>query len=437
MMLTSSDCECTKSELMVFEPRPLQTVMERGQWVNIHPLNNVSQGNTPIEFKINGSSDEYLDLNDTMLHLTCKLVKNNGQNFTADDANQPAPVNNFLHSLFSDVKLMIGEKQLEGGVHLYPYRALLSNLLAYSNSTKNTQLFTSGFVKDTAGQFNNVENNIGHEKRRQYVVNSKTFDLCGPLWLDMMAQSRYLINQIDVDITLVRSKPDFYLFNGDGGIGGRIIIEDAVLYVRRVKIEPGTLMEVEKRLLNENAIYPIQRTEMLVYSIPAGSMNNSKEGLFLGHMPKLLIFGMVDNIAYNGNLHSNPFNFQHNEVTNIALYKDGISIPYRPLTPDFTNGLCTREYISLYQNLQLFNRDCNFGITLQQYTAGGYTLFAFNLTPDLALAEHAQLYEKGSLRLELKFTSPRPSTINVIVMAVFDAKVEITRQRQVLVDYKN
>jgi len=406
-------------------------VMNSAQWVDIHPLNTVSQDNAPIEFTITGSSDEYLDLNDTVLHLTCKVVKPDGTDFIADQTC--APVNNTLHSLFSDVKLIMGDKQLEGGVQLYPYRALLSNILLFSNLNEGTQLSACGFTKDKAGQMDSAANNTGHISRLASVNLSKTIDLCGPLWLDMTTQSKYLLNHLDVHIKLVRAKSDFYMF---GAAAGRVQIHTAVLYVRRVKIEPSIILEHEKQLLTHNAIYPVQHTEMLTYTIAQGSMSNNKEGLFRGHMPKLIVVGMVDNKAYNGDATTNPFNFKHFDMNHLALYKDGASIPFRPLTPNFTNGLCVREYMSLIQSLQLFNRNEDFGISLAEYKAGGYCLYGFNLTPDLTLTDHAQPYIEGNLRLEVKFSAALPNSINVIIMAIFDGKVEITRQRNVLVDYK-
>jgi len=237
---------------------------------------------------------------------------------------------------------------------------------------------------------------------------------------------------MDVHIKLVRAKSSFYMF----GAPGKVKILNAVLYVRRVKIEPSIILEHEKQLLTQNAIYPVQHTELLTYTIPQGSMSHNKESLFRGHMPKLVIIGMVDNGAYNGDTAKNPFNFQHFKVNHMALYKDGSSIPFRPLTPDFPNGICVREYMALIQSLQLFNRNEDFGIHLKEFAAGGYNLFGFNLTPDLSLTDHAQPYQEGNLRLEIKFGEVLGTTINVIIMAVFDGKVEITRQRDVLVDYK-
>jgi hypothetical protein len=67
----------------------------------------------------------------------------------------------------------------------------------------------------------------------------------------------------------------------------------------------------------------------------------------------------------------------------------------------------------------------------------GYALYTFNLAPDLALTGHEQPYRDGNLRLEFKFARALPTTINVVLMAVFDGRIEITKSREVLLDYKS
>ena len=217
---------------------------------------------------------------------------------------------------------------------------------------------------------------------------------------------------------------------------GQIIIESAVLYIRKVQIESSYLLEIEKQLSTQNALYPLQHCEMLTYTIATGSQSHQKEGLFRGHMPKMVFVGMVTNKAYNGTRATNPFNFEHFNANHVALYKDGSSIPFLALTLVFSKMVCSREFQVLLQNLELFNRNEEFDITLDDFIAGGYTLFAFNLTPDLSLTGVCQPYQEGNLRLELKFSEALRESINVIVMSIFDGKVEITKDLNLLVDYK-
>ena len=91
--------------------------------------------------------------------------------------------------------------------------------------------------------------------------------------------------------------------------------------------------------------------------------------------------------------------------------------------------------MSLFQSMEYYNRDEGCDITLADYAAGT-TLYAFNLAGDLALTGHAQPMREGSLRLTLKFTGATTLLINIVIWALFDSKIEITRTRNVLLDYK-
>ncbi|GFS62173.1 uncharacterized protein F54H12.2 [Trichonephila inaurata madagascariensis] len=100
--------ECAKSELNLFALPPTQTVIERGHWVQFHPIANVSDGG-PIEFVISGSGEEYLDLSQTQLYVRAKILKSDGKLIT--DENKVGPVNLFLHSLFSQVDISLNVRE--------------------------------------------------------------------------------------------------------------------------------------------------------------------------------------------------------------------------------------------------------------------------------------------------------------------------------------
>ena len=219
-------------------------------------------------------------------------------------------------------------------------------------------------------------------------------------------------------------------------VAAKIIIEDAILYIRKVKIAPSVINGHEHGLMKQNAIYPLQRCEVISYTIPQGSLHFDKDNLFRSQMPKLLVFGLVSNAAFSGSYTESPFNFQHFGVNYVALYREGESVPQRPYKPNFAEGHYMREFMSIFQAMELYNRDNDNEISPANF-AGGTALFAFNLAADLAIAGHAQPLREGNLRLELNFTSATTALINIIVWAVFDSKIEITRMRDVLMDYKS
>jgi len=127
-------CECTKSELDLFSVPPTQTSVEQGNWVEYHPITSVA-GDSPIEFDINSSGEDYLDFANTMLYVKAKLTAMDGANLTADAA--VGPVNLFLHSLFSQVDISLNGTLITQSTNTYPYRAILETLLSYGEDFKN------------------------------------------------------------------------------------------------------------------------------------------------------------------------------------------------------------------------------------------------------------------------------------------------------------
>ena len=143
-------CECTKSELDLFSVPPTQTSIENGTWVEYHPISTIADG-TPIEFEIPGNGEDYLDLANTYLYVQAKIVQANGNNLDAD--TRVAPVNLFLHSLFSEVDISLNATPITSSTNTYPYRAIIETLLSYGQDVKESQLTSALFYKDEAGKW--------------------------------------------------------------------------------------------------------------------------------------------------------------------------------------------------------------------------------------------------------------------------------------------
>ena len=57
------------------------------------------------------------------------------------------------------------------------------------------------------------------------------------------------------------------------------------------------------------AIYTLTRMPTHARIIPRGVLNHTEMGLFNGRILQCIIFGMVQNAAYNGHFARNPFTF--------------------------------------------------------------------------------------------------------------------------------
>ncbi len=202
-----TDACCGKSEIDFFTPNHVQTVMQHGKWVDDYPTSSVTTM-SPIEFNIRGSADDYIDLSNTMFVMRCKITKADGTTALPSDA-YATTTNNFMHSLFSDISLTIGDKQVEGGNFMYPYRAYLHNLLTYNTGAKKCLLNAAGWAKDIAGEMYGTQTSTGWAARAKWISSTNEIEFAGPLCLDLLAQDKYLINNVDVKIKMNHSKPEF------------------------------------------------------------------------------------------------------------------------------------------------------------------------------------------------------------------------------------
>ena len=113
-------CKGVKSELELFAVPPTQTSIEEGGWIEHQSLTSLDSGG-PIEFILTGTADAYLDLANTYLLVRAKIVNGNGTDMVAD--TPLAPVNNWLHSLFSQVDVYMNDTLVTPSSNTYPFRS--------------------------------------------------------------------------------------------------------------------------------------------------------------------------------------------------------------------------------------------------------------------------------------------------------------------------
>ena len=430
-------CEGVKSELDLFGVPPTQTSIEDAQWVEHQPMASLESGG-PIEFLLPGSGDTYLDLASSYLHVQAKVTKGNGTPLDPDNA--VAPVNNWLHSLFSQVDVYLNGTLVTPSTNTYPYRAYIETLLSYGSEAKETQLTSQLWYKDTAGRMDAVNivdedvMNRGLVSRRAHVTQSRVVDMMGRLHVDLFLQDRYLLNGVDVKIRLVRSKDTFALMAGGGNLDYKVHIVNATMFARKATLKPTVQMAHIKALDKGTAKYPLRSVDCKVYSIPTGAMSHTHENLFLGTLPKRLVLCCIDNDAYNGSYAKNPFHAKHNNVNFLAVYVDGRQVPSKPLQPNFDENRFIRSYLNLFTSTGKVSQDEGNGLTRDDFR-DGYTFFGFDLTPDACDGSCFHLVQKGNLRIEMHFAAALQQTINVVVYAEFESVLEIDKSRNVIYDF--
>ncbi|XP_043279446.1 uncharacterized protein F54H12.2-like [Venturia canescens] len=128
--LHAHSCECLKSELELFSLPPTQTTIEGTHSVYYKPISSLTD-DSPIEFVVPGQGDEYIDLAHTMLSIRVKIdapdyKKTGGLEGVSPDVG---PVNNLLHSMFSQIDVFLNQKLVSPPNNAYAYRAYIETLL--------------------------------------------------------------------------------------------------------------------------------------------------------------------------------------------------------------------------------------------------------------------------------------------------------------------
>ncbi len=374
---------CGKTETDLFSIPPTQASLEKGRWIDYHPLSSVENDDGPITFLAAGTED-YVDLSKTILFVEGKVVKADSTNLSGNEQSDIAPVNNFLHSLFKQVDVYLNGKQVTRAMGTYAYRAYLETLLNYDVSAKGSQLTSAMYYKDTTGEMESNgslpsektityapaqtpttgtplktstfklpvpgSGNQGFAKRHQFIHDGKKFTMSGPVFVDAFMSSRLLLNFVGLKLILNRCSDQFCLMDKNGNpLNAKVKLTDVILKVRKVKVSPTVSMAHEVALKKMAAIYPIRRIECKTYVMAANVPNVRKDNIFTGNIPKTFVFGLLDARGFSGDYKKNPYNFEDYKVTTVTLTVNGEELPFKQLTLNYENN--KENFIQAYDTL--------------------------------------------------------------------------------------
>ena len=126
---------------------------------------------------------------------------------------------------------------------------MIESLLNYGEEAKTSQLSMAMFYKDTAGKMNVVnplaaddEANLGLKARYEFTKESRTVDMMGPIHSDIFFQDRLMLNGVNLRIKLNRAKNVFCLVSSAAAANFKVIIIEAILFVRRVKVASSIIL---------------------------------------------------------------------------------------------------------------------------------------------------------------------------------------------------
>ena len=366
-LIHPSSVQSNTSQLDLLSVPPSQTSLDDGSFTEYHPV-PVFTSTGAIEFTINAENSNYIDLANTFLYVCASVT-------VADGTDLKAPEYNFLHMMWSQIDLYLNGSLVTQSNNNYHYPAYIKNLLSFGQDAKSSQLFAVLLYRNTAGQFDTRgDANSGYTTCKALAAQSTQIDMMERLHVDLSFLNRCLLNGVEVRLQLIRSK-DIFCLHGNAA-DCKVSLKEVVLFVRKVKPNSSIQLAHTKALQLATAKYPLRRVEVKNFTVPIGNRSITKENLFLGQLPTRIVVDVVNNDAYNGTIQKSPFNFKHNNINFITMYRDGVQIPSKSLQPDFAKDRFIRCYMRLFSQTGQYYRDTGNTISREQFK-NDCALFAF------------------------------------------------------------
>jgi len=169
------------------------------------------------------------------------------------------------------------------------------------------------------------------------------------------------------------------------------------------------------------------------FSSEASSLSNDQT--VTGHLPKRLLFAMVDNSDFPVAINTNPYIFQDFGNRTYAMFVNGRHVPNETLTFDTDHEKTSvMAHDTLYDGSGIHHSNSGLQVTHDMFINGYFMLF-FDLTPDLAASGHASPAEIGTIRIEVTFKEALKKVITCLLYLEYDNSVRVDLYRTVTTDF--
>ena len=322
--------------------------------------------------------------------------------------------------------------------NLYPYEAIVSTLLSYGTDAKKSHLTLSGYAKDEGGKMNNHDPtgancNTGLVARSALVNKGQTTEMVMRPFTALFQQDRLLPSGTIIDITLIPSKSRFNLMADAEDDSGKYTtkISNMELHVRQAKVMPSVMASIITEREKRNILLPMRKLRTVPISMSSNTQTLERK-ISSGVIPRRIWCVMVDENARFGSYKSNPFNFQHFNMTDFHLTVNSTPVPYKHFTPNFANNMYKECYFSLFSQMGCMFDDCGMDITYEDYKKG-HMILCFDLTADMEDGDHRELRKTGDVVLDISLNTPLDAAICILCIQEIDSVVEIDKDNQVFV----
>ena len=168
---------------------------------------------------------------------------------------------------------------------------MIKTSLNYGEEAETSQLSMAMFYMVKPGKMNvptlglkTMLPNIGLNGRYHFTKESHIVDMMGPIHSDIFFKDQVLLISVIFSIKLNQGKNSFCLISSAAPPSFKVVIKEAILFIRRVKLASSIILDHAAAPKYSSATYHIHRIDCKVLSVPWGF--SSLTLTTLGRIPK-------------------------------------------------------------------------------------------------------------------------------------------------------
>ena len=444
--------------LNLFDVPNVDYSYEAKRWVPFQPANT---GRQPILFTV-PASDDYYDLNEAKLEVKVRLntAGTNGVVAAEDgasDANNSKYiycVNNFGHTLWSQMNVSFNGVLMTGQSNAYHQKAFIETVLNYTPEEGKTLLALQGWVNAlnvrsslTPTNANNDDEPNPNDWAGKTELKKLTSRLLGKVYhtfmvkphLSVFRTGKCLVPGVQIDLELYLNPNSLFLCGTPDtatSVNKKIPTlgtDDlfVTLWMKKVTLNASlyTRLQKERSLSKRKTVkYPVVRSEIRTFSFDGRSTFWSQDNVFLNKVPIRVIVGLIRSAYYNGSLQTYPYAYKKLGVTEVCQLVDGKIYPYRALS--LTGNTKAEDLIGYDRFLTASGAYTHHRVPLLQSDDWGQgkncTLFMFNNAAEDVDSGHTRSPRKtGNVRYEIEFRAALNYNVTVVIWSEYENIFEI------------
>ena len=281
IVLKDSICAISP-ELSVFDLPSTDCSTFSSSWIPYFPIYPINNSHAPIEFSVTAEGSYYIDLHNSYVVATCRVVKADGTVIPPTELT--AVDNNTFHNLWEDVIVQLNSTVVAETNSLYPFVAFTDRLLRTSVNDKNGVLKSEHwFPPEKQGVFTLAD--AGFKQRHKLTGGSKKFVVSGRPVSSLFEQKRYLVPGSTLRLTLKRNTPERILVTSvqTEDKAYKVEVLKCTFFVCKKIILRDTLESHKKQLaLGKNIVFPCKDLIIRQYTIPSGINSFESDSLIMG-----------------------------------------------------------------------------------------------------------------------------------------------------------